>query len=413
MAEQHPQRVRALFDQAVDLASADQRAFLETCCADDPDLRARVEDLLACDARLRAREGAGGLLDTPLVRSPRKATSSWPPPSPGEQTGPPSRVAAEVPACLGRYELLEEIGRGGMGAVLRGHDPDLGRDLAVKVLLPDHQHDLAMVLRFTEEARIGGQLQHPGIVPVHGLGRLDDGRPYIAMKLVQGRTLTNLLQERASPADNLPHFLAIFEAVCQTVAFAHSRGVIHRDLKPNNVMVGAFGEVQVMDWGLAKVFRSPQPPASSREEGEGGAKGAPAPLALPGPGAVAEGDPSARTRPGHVLGTPAYMAPEQAAGEVHRLDERCDVFGLGAMLCEILTGHPPYRGATDLEILYKATHADLAEAFARLGACGAAPELIRLALSSLATPATDRPRDAGVLAAELAAHRESIVVRLR
>src|SRR5262245_38723641 len=160
------------------------------------------------------------------------------------------------PPHAGRWRLVEEIGRGGMGIVLRAVDPFFGRQLAVKVLLAraDERPDLAR--RFLDETRLTGRLQHPGIPPVHEQGTLDDGRPYFTMKLIQGRTLDALLKERASPLDDLPRFVTIFGQVCQTVAYAHSQGVIHRDLKPHNVMVGAFGEVQVMDWGLAKVLAS-------------------------------------------------------------------------------------------------------------------------------------------------------------
>src|SRR5262249_45663796 len=145
----------------------------------------------------------------------------------------------------------------GMGAVLKGRDVDLGRDLAVKVLLEAHQDNPSMLLRFVEEAQVGGRLQHPGVVPVYELGRLPDQRPFFTMKLVQGQTLSALLDRRADPGQELPKFLKIFEQVCQTLAYAHSRRVIHRDLKPHNVMVGEFGEVQVMDWGLAKVLGEP------------------------------------------------------------------------------------------------------------------------------------------------------------
>jgi serine/threonine protein kinase len=169
----------------------------------------------------------------------------------------PSSDARPAPAeHLDRYELFGEIARGGMGAVLKGRDPDLGRDLAVKVLLESHEEKPELVRRFVEEAQIGGQLQHPGVVPVYELGALADRRPYFTMKLVKGRTLSALLAERESPERDLPRFLSIFEAICQTVAYAHARGVIHRDLKPSNVMVGSFGEVQVMDWGLAKVLKA-------------------------------------------------------------------------------------------------------------------------------------------------------------
>ena len=147
----------------------------------------------------------------------------------------------EMPDLTGeliRYQLLGEIARGGMGAVLKGRDVNLGRDLAIKVLLEKHRDHPEMVRRFVEEAQIGGQLQHPGIVPVHELGRFPDGRLFIAMKLVKGRTLAALLEARKDPAEDRSRFLAVFEQVCQTVAYAHARGVVHRDLKPSNVMVG-------------------------------------------------------------------------------------------------------------------------------------------------------------------------------
>jgi serine/threonine protein kinase len=179
---------------------------------------------------------------------------------------PPRRGAAAVPppGAAGRLRLLDEIGRGGMGAVHKAHDPALGRDVAVKVLLERYQDEPEVLRRFLDEARVGGQLQHPGVVPVYDLGCFPDGRPFFAMKLVEGRTLAALLAERPTPADDLPRFLKVFEQVCQAVGYAHSRGVIHRDLKPSNVMVGAFGEVQVMDWGLAKVRATRRRPGRER-----------------------------------------------------------------------------------------------------------------------------------------------------
>src|SRR5262245_58935873 len=255
----------------------------------------------------------------------------------------------------GRYVLLEEVGRGGMGCVRRARDPELGRDLAVKLLLKDTPEHRA---RFLAEARTTGRLQHPGVAPVLDAGRLPDGRPYFAMKLVQGRTLADLLKERPAPAHDLMRFLAVFEQVCQTLAYAHSRRVLHRDLKPGNVMVGVFGEVQVMDWGLAKVL--------SREGPRDGtaAEGGPKPL----PETVTEvedwdaGGPGLATRGG--WGTPAYMAPEQARGKWERLDQRADVFGLGAVLCDILTGRPPFAAETAERSRWKAMCGDLADAFA-------------------------------------------------
>jgi serine/threonine-protein kinase len=194
------------------------------------------------------------------------------------------------------------------------------------------------------------------------------------------------------------------------MAYAHSRGVIHRDLKPANVMVGAFGEVQVMDWGLAKVLDRED--RCDKPSGDGTPEARPGSFDLP-VRTVRTANSGPVSQVGEVLGTPAYMAPEQAAGDAQRIDERCDVFALGAMLCELLTGQPPYSGTDHWRVLHMAIRADLAETYARLAACGADPELIRLARSCLAADAADRPRDAGVLAAQVTAYRESIEARLK
>ena len=170
--------------------------------------------------------------------------------------------------CTGAAPSVRRDRPRGHGGHLQGRDVALGRDLAVKVLLDRHRDKPGLIRRFVMEARIAGQLQHPGTVPVHDLGALDDGRPYFAMKLVKGRTLEAILKERTDPSENLPRFLAIFEQICQTVAYAHARGVIHRDLKPANVMVGRFGEVQVMDWGLAKVLTDTDIPQDEEESGD-------------------------------------------------------------------------------------------------------------------------------------------------
>ena len=267
----------------------------------------------------------------PLIRLPEASLDGT-----GVPQVPPSTSSSEIPSSSdrsSRYQISGEIARGGMGAVLRGRDPDLGRELAIKVLLERHNDEPAMIRRFVEEAQIGGQLQHPGIVPVYEFGAFANARPYFTMKLVEGRTLAFLLAGRKAPGDDLPRFLSIFESIAQTVAYAHSRGVIHRDLKPSNVMVGSFGEVQVMDWGLAKVLG---------RRGSGDEAAARPDLASPNvvctPRSGSDADDS---RPGSVLGTPSYMAPEQAAGEIPLVDERADVFGLGAILCEILTAHRP------------------------------------------------------------------------
>jgi tetratricopeptide (TPR) repeat protein len=310
---------------------------------------------------------------------------------------------------FGSYELLQMVGQGGRGIVYRVNDLELNRPLAVKVLRPELRGELDAVRRFLEEAQVIGQLQHPGIVPVHAIGQLPDGRPYFAMKLVQGRTLAELLDERSAPAHDLPRFLVIFQQVCQAVAYAHSRGVIHRDLKPANVMVGAFAEVQVMDWGLAKVLTVE---GASRETPPG------EPVAL-----VPAGSDTIRTvrtettgfssADGLVVGTIPYMSPEQAKGQVEQVDPRVDVFGLGAILCEILTGLPPYAGGSARKLHLMAAEGDLVDAYARLDGCGAEVELIALAKDCLASERERRPRDAGAVAERVAAYEAEVQERLR
>jgi serine/threonine-protein kinase len=284
-----------------------------------------------------------------------------------------------------------------MGVVLRARDLMLGRPLAVKVLLSKHADRAEIQQRFLEEAQIMGQLQHPGVPAVHQLGRLPDGRPYFSMKLVRGQTLAQQLRQRTSTADELPRFLGIFSQVCDTVAYAHARGILHRDLKPGNIMVGAFGEVQVMDWGLAKVLGSP------RSEGHELASTI---------ATVRTSTEGLSSQAGTVVGTPAYMSSEQARGDVERIDERADVFGLGAILCEVLTGHPPYRGGL-IAVVRQAEQADLADAFARLNASGADAELLTLARDCLAGERENRPGDAGVVAVRMTLYQRGVQERLR
>ncbi|HYV36743.1 MAG TPA: serine/threonine-protein kinase, partial [Gemmataceae bacterium] len=252
-------------------------------------------------------------------------------------SGPlPAPETTPTPSIPG-YEILGELGRGGMGVVYLARDNDLERTLAIKVLLPEHAEQPDYIQRFLEEARIMAQLQHPGVAPLHEIGALADGRPFFAMKQVKGRTLADLLKARPNPADDLPRMLAIFSQVCQTLAYAHERRIVHRDLKPDNIMVGAFGEVQVMDWGLAKVLTAAIAAASPTPQSGRELTTIHTPYSdLP------DGE---RTRAGSIMGTLAYMAPEQALGQVDLVDQCSDVFGLGAILCEILTGKPPYAAA--------------------------------------------------------------------
>ena len=300
-----------------------------------------------------------------------------------------------------RYQLSGEIARGGMGAVLRGRDVDLGRDLAVKVLLEKYADRPEVARRFLEEAQIGGQLQHPFVVPVYDIGCFG-ARPFFTMKLVKGKTLANLLAERADHTQDRPRLLSIALQVTQTLAYAHAKGVIHRDLKPANIMVGAFGEVQVMDWGLAKVLAeggvADEERAASRERER------PEGTLIRTARSSGSAGHGTDTEAGLLLGTPAYMPPEQANGFVELLDRRADVFGLGAILCEILTGKPPYQGRSAEEVRRKAANGDLADATARLDGCGADAELIVLTKACLCPEAIDRPKDAQAVAEGLTAY---------
>jgi tRNA A-37 threonylcarbamoyl transferase component Bud32 len=281
----------------------------------------------------------------------------------------------------------------------------MDRDQVIKLLREEYRGQPDLERRFLEEARINGRLQHPGIVPVYDRGKLPDQGPFFTMKQVEGRKLADLLAARKDPTSELPRYLSIFEQICQTVAYAHSRGVIHRDLNPRNVMVGAFGEVQVMDWGLAKVLdrnrekEAVAPALAAEQETNGHLKEDTTELF--------------RTRKGQMMGTLAYLPPEQARGEVERVDRRSDVFGLGAILCEILTGHPPFTGKDTGEVRARAKACDLTETLARLDGCGADGELVALAKRCLAAEPQDRPSDAGVVAKEVATYQAGVQERLR
>ena len=232
-----------------------------------------------------------------------------------------------------KYRLIQKLDSGGMGAIYLAEDMDLDRRVALKVMHADPSAELAQ--RMLREARIVAQLEHPAIVPIHDVGRLPDGRVFYTMKYIQGRRLDRVERDK----NPLPDLLRIFQKVCEAVAFAHAHGVIHRDLKPANIMVGAFGEVLVMDWGIAKVLHEPNQAQRILEESL--ATNTIEKQSLLSSLVDAQLDSVAETAHGTVMGTPSYMAPEQALGQTNQLDERTDMYALGAILYFLLCGRPP------------------------------------------------------------------------
>jgi serine/threonine protein kinase/WD40 repeat protein len=234
--------------------------------------------------------------------------------------------------------------RGGLGEVYSAQDEELDRRVALKELQPRFAHDEMSQLRFLQEAEITGRLEHPGIVPVYGLGRHADGRPYYAMRFVEGETFRAAIDRfhRGDPKEIRPEdrelaFRRLLRSVveaCFAVGYAHSRGVVHRDIKPENIMLGKFGETLVVDWGIAKSLAQ-----------AGGDRSAD-PVEM-----LAVKDSPFMTRPGSAIGTPAYMSPEQAAGENDRVGPASDVYGLGATLYYLLVGQAPFAGESAVEVL--------------------------------------------------------------
>jgi serine/threonine protein kinase/Flp pilus assembly protein TadD/predicted negative regulator of RcsB-dependent stress response len=364
----------------------------------------------------------------------RTLPQAAPPASTGTQAATPDQLkrsaelsansSGDAPRSLTeRYELREPLAKGGMGTVHSAWDKTFDRAVAVK-LIHDHLVDEHAIKRFRHEARIAGQLQHPNIPPVYDLGVFDVptagssadksghsmAKPYLAMKLVKGRTLDDHIKH---PGGDTPNLVAVFESIAQAIGYAHSRGVLHRDLKPQNVMVGAFGEVQVMDWGLAKVKSDERPEPSGWRPPSETTEPRAEPDAITDDGTRIGSSDDTRTTVGSVLGTPAYMPPEQARGELDHITERSDVFGLGAILCTILTGQSVFGGGTAEQAQRKAAAGDLVEAFARLDASSAESELIALAKKCLAPNSVDRFANGTEVAIETARIRSAAEERAK
>ena len=304
-----------------------------------------------------------------------------------------------------RYDVLGEIGHGGIGVVALARDVDLGRELAIKLLREKHRQHDEIVQRFREEARIIGQLQHPGIVPVYEMGQSSDGRPFFSMKLVNGQTLDEVINEFGTHTKHRRRMLNIMLSVCQTVAYAHSKGVVHRDLKPINIMVGEFGEVQVLDWGLAKLLVGDNALQSENIES--------ASVSANARTNERSSSSTVNSLDGTVIGTPAYMPPEQAQGLVEKTGKQSDVFSLGAILLEILTGQPPYGGVSTQEQLCAAESADMQSSLDRLEGESIDEELKSIVRRCLEREFENRPADAGAVAIALEGYLQSVEARLQ
>ncbi len=294
-----------------------------------------------------------------------------------------------------RGDGVEEIGRGGLGRVIAAWDEATHRRVAYKELLSNKgigsADPEASSRRFLLEARVTARLEHPSIVPIHDLGRRPDGTLFYTMKLVEGETLADALERCTSLADRL-RLLGHFADLCHAIAYAHSRGVVHRDIKPANVMLGRFGETVVLDWGLAKVRGTED---LRRDD------------IVRGTAQLAQ-DNASLTMEGAIFGTPAYMSPEQAFGRIAEMDERTDVWSLGAVLVEILTGAPPYGNGRALELLEKIRTESVPSV--REIVPSAPAELEAICSKALSRHLADRYRDASGLARDIEAFQEGRLV---
>jgi serine/threonine-protein kinase len=358
----------------------------------DPDLQVSL-------AVVGSRAGSGGLSLAPESAGAGQSGEA------GQSAGAESPDAAPDPDATTldlshfagiRYRVLRPHAKGGLGEVFVAEDVELHREVALKEIQPVHAHDATSRSRFLLEAEVTGRLEHPGIVPVYGLGQYADGRPFYAMRFIHGDNLKEAIRsfhEAESPTRDpgerslaLRQLLGRFVDVCNAIAYAHSRGVLHRDLKPGNIMLGKYGETLVVDWGLAKAVGSRQQAAGSEEQTE--------PTLRPSSGSGV-----AATQMGSAIGTPAYMSPEQAAGQLDKLGPASDIYSLGATLYALLTGQSPFREGDVGEVLENVRAGGFVPP-RRINADIPAP-LEAICLKAMATNPQDRYRTCDLLAEDI------------
>jgi serine/threonine-protein kinase len=329
-AADHAQ-LEALVDRHIQRHEADPRKSLATVAAPRPVVE-QLRDV--SDPDLHASLMC--LPETQQLTGPDATKATCDPPANGKASS-----AAGTRDQGGRFRILRAHAHGGLGEVFVAQDEEVGREVALKQIQGRYAHDPEKRGRFLLEAEITGRLEHPGVVPIYGLGSYTDGRPFYAMRLIRGHSLKEAIRrfhETNDPTDRrlgLRQLLGRFVSVCNTIAYAHSRGVLHRDVKPSNIMVGQYGETLVVDWGVAKAGGCSEQSNSVRDN------------------PIQAGGGSAVTQIGSVLGTPQFMSPEQAAGAFDRLGPASDVYSLGATLYCILTGRTPFAGDNLASVLAK------------------------------------------------------------